>query len=111
MTEHMLNIAVVAAAAIVLTACSSGSKGQFMKNCETSLASQTRDADGAEVVCKCTYERLNDELSSKQMAMAADMMGLENNRAISEYAEKNKGATMVSERMQGAAKSCMSSNL
>ena len=111
MKNSALKIAAILGVAVMLTACSGGSKGKFVKNCQDSLASQTRDADGAKVVCECSYKRLSDELSGKQLAMAAELMGLEDNRAVSEYVRDNKGGELVSERMQGAVKSCMGGGL
>lgn len=106
MSKIILKTAALLGASIFMVACSDGGKGKFVNACQASLVEQVRDKEEAKVACTCIHQRLNEELSGKQMSMATKIMSLENQGAVEEFVQKNKGGTLVAERIQGAVKSC-----
>jgi len=57
------------------------------------------------------HEKLDEELNGKQMKLATEMIGISDNAKISEMVKDNKDAQLVSEKIEGVAKSCMTSLL
>ena len=106
MLKNIVKTTVVLGATFLLVACSAGGKGKFVSACTDSLLNEVGSAEKAKVACTCAHKRLSEELSSKQLAMATDVVALKNQGEMREYSEKHKGADLVSERVQGALKSC-----
>jgi len=106
MLKNIVKTSAVLGAAFLFVACSAGGKGKFVAACTDSLLNEVGSKDEAKVACTCAHKRLSEELSSKQLAMATDVVALKSRNDLREYSQKHKGADWVSERVQGAMKSC-----
>ena len=109
MSKNIIKTAIICGGALFVVACSGGGKGKFVSACTGAMTNDLGSAEDAKVACNCAHERLSEELSSKQLSMAADIVSLKDETDIEAYGQKNKGAILVSERIEGALKSCAGS--
>ena len=105
-SKNIIKTAAILGVSVLLIGCSAGGKGKFVAACTDTMINEVGNAEEAKVACSCAYERLNEELSGKQLSMATKIISLKNQGEVQEYSQKNKGAELVSERIQGALKSC-----
>jgi len=108
MSKVILQTTALVMASMFMAACSGGGKGSFTKACQATLVEEIGSKDETKIACTCMHTRLDEELSGKQMKMATEIMSFINQGEIEDYVRKHKGAELVSERVQGAMKSCAS---
>lgn len=102
----MKRIIWVAAASLMLVACGGSPEGKFAKNCGATMEAEGATAEQAVATCKCAYAKLETELDSSQLKLAAEVIAISDPSELEEIAGGKDGAEFVLERAQGAVKSC-----
>ena len=102
----MRHIFMAVAATVMLTACGGSQEAKFAENCGVTMEAEGMSADQATATCKCAYAKLETELDSSQLKLAAEAISATGASDIEKIAGDRERAEFMMERVQGAVKSC-----